>query len=352
VARIASAPELLYVLAMKPSLTAGTRTPDADLPARMSRAQLAGALAVALALFVFEAGPVWRHPWDMELLNRAIFWSYLAIPVLVIGCLAWSKRLSVRAFIVDLLVLTLLKYTCTFAFALVLWELTPFPAAHHEAALPHGTRAAAVEPAPAATLIDPAKTGAATGTVKDSDGRPIAGALVWIAGGLEDYVFTAPSATVTIARSAGAAIPPLTVVQVNQPILARSADGKLHALVAVKDGKTFFNTPLLPSGEPGHVSFREAEGLVTLRCNVHQGASEAEGQILVLGHPFFTRTDEEGRFALHGVPAGRVTLATFRGGRPGPEQAVVVVAGGETNVTLALGASAAPAEAARAAIDR
>ena len=317
----------------------------------MSRAQLGGTLAIAFTLFLFEAGPVWRHPWDMELLNRAIFWSYLAVPLLVIACLAWSKRLSVRAFIVDLLVLTLLKYTCTFAFALVLWELTPFPVLHHEAALPHGTRVAAVEPAPAATPIDPAKAGAVTGTVLDTAGRPVAGALVWISGGLEDYVFTPPSAPVTIARERSAAIPPVAVGQVNQPILARSADGKLHALVAVEDGKTFFNTPLLPSGEPSRVSFR-AGGLVTLRCNVHQGASEAEGQVLVLGHPFFTRTDEEGRFALSGVPAGRVKLTTFRGGRPGPEQAVDVVAGGETKVTLALDAAAAPGDAGRAALDR
>jgi len=312
----------------------------------MSRAQLGGALATAFALFLFEAGPIWRHPWDMELLNRAIFWSYLAIPLLVIGCLAWSRRLSARAFLVDTLVLTLVKYTCTFGFALVLWELTPFPAPVHQAASPRGARTTAVESMPAATPIDPAKTGSLSGTVVDVAGHPIAGALVWIAGGLEDYVFAAPSTPVAIARADVAVIPPVAVVQVHQPVLARSADGKLHTLIAVKDGRTLFNTPLLPSGEPSRVSFREAEGLVTLRCNVHQDTSEADGQILVIGHPFFTRTDESGRFAFHGVPAERVKLAAAIGGRPGQELTADVVAGGETKVTL----SGLPAVASRTTV--
>jgi hypothetical protein len=258
----------------------------------------------------------------------------------------------VRAFIVDTLTLTLIKYTCTFAFALVLWEVTPYPALRHEAALPRAARAMAVESIPAATPIDPAKTSALTGTVTDAAGHPVAGALVWISGGLEDYVFAAPSAPLTIARADVTAISAVAVVQVNQPILARSADGKLHTLVATKEGKALFNTPLLPSGEPSHASFREAEGLVTLRCNVHPGASEAEGQILVIAHPFFAKTGDDGRFGFQGVPAGRMKLATLSGGRTGPELAIEVAAGVDTAVTLAAGAATAAGDAARAALDR
>lgn len=138
------------------------------------------------------------------------------------------------------------------------------------------------------------------------------------------------------------------MVQANQPILARSADGKLHTLVAVKDGRTLFNTPLLPSGEPSHVSFGEAKGLVTLHCNVHRGTSEAEEQILVLGHPFFATTGEDGSFALRGVPAGRVKLAAHVVGRTGPEHAVDVAPGGGPSVTLILGAATTIEDAHRA----
>src|SRR4051812_28068594 len=167
---------------MKPSSTAAITEPSPEAPARMSRLQFWSVLAIAFALFLFEAGPIWRHPWDMDLLNRAIFWSYVAIPFLVIGCLAWSRHLSSRAFIVDTLVLVLIKYSCTFAFALVLWEVTPSPPHVHDATLPHAAQRPTVESPPAVTPIDPAKTGTVSGTVKGATGRPIAGALVWIAG--------------------------------------------------------------------------------------------------------------------------------------------------------------------------
>lgn len=333
-AEIPAAPELLKLPGMKASPTAGSIHPDAEAPARMSRAQFWSVLAFAFTLFLFQAGPIWRHPWNMELLNRAIFWSYVAIPLLVIACLAWSRHLSPRAFIVDTLVLVLVKYTCTFAFALVLWEMTPFPPSVHAAARSTGTPTTAVEPTPAVTPLDPARTGSVTGKVIDAAGHPIPGALVWIDGGLEDFVFAPPSVPVAIDRADIDVVPPLAVVQVNQPVLARSTDGKLHTLVAVRDGKTLFNAPLLASGEPRHLSFREAEGLVTLHCNVHPGTSEAEAQILVLGHPFFTKTHEDGRFELRGVPTGRVRLVADVGSRPGPEQTVDIRAGEDMNVTL------------------
>lgn len=300
---------------------------SAETQERMSRAQFWSVLAVAFTLFLFEAGPIWRHPWDMDLLNRAIFWSYVAIPLLVVACLAWSKRLSLRGFFVDTLVLTLVKYTCTFACALVLWEVTPAPSPTHVATAPHAARSAVVEPMPVPTPIDPAKTGTVSGTVLDAAGHPVAGALVWISGGLEEYVFAPPSEPVTIATTESGMSPPLSVVQAHQPILARSADGRLHTMIAVKDGKTLFNTPLLPSGAASRVSFRAAEGLVAVHCNVHPVAVEARGQVLVLGHPFFGWTDERGHFDLRGVPAGRLTLATYAGGQLGREQVVDLAAG-------------------------
>lgn len=334
---------------MKTSLVEGPNDPRAEEPARMSRAQFWSVLGLAFALFLFEAGPVWRHPWDMELLNRAIFWSYVVIPLLVIGCLAWSKRLSLRVFVVDTLVLTLIKYSCTFAFALVLWEVTPFPVQAHTASAPRGASVLVAEPAPATTPIDPAQTGAVGGSVTDAAGRPLAGALVWIAGGLDAYVFAPPSVPVSIANADAGMSSPLAIVQANQQILAHSANGKLHTMIAVKDGKTLFNTPLLPSGDPSRVSFREPGGLVTVHCNVHPG--EAEGKILVLGHPFFTRSDENGRFAFRGVPAGRVQLATHSDGRYGREQAVDVTPGGDVKVTLAVATASASVSAPRAALE-
>ncbi len=63
----------------------------------------------------------------------------------------------------------------------------------------------------------------------------------------------------------------------------------------------------------------------------------------MLGHPFFTRSDESGRFIFHGVPAGRVQLAAHVDGRYSPEQVVDITPGGEAKTTLALALATASA---------
>jgi hypothetical protein len=313
---------------------------DGGLP-RLSRAQFFGVLALGIALFLFEAGPVWRHPWEMARVDGAIFWSYVLIPLLVLACLAWSRRLSLRAFFLDTLALVLLKYVATCTLALVLWETTPFRPAAAAPPPRHAAAAAAAQAEPAATStpLDPARTGTVAGTVSDAAGRPAASALVWIAAGLEDHVFAPPAAPVSFVNTGAGMTPPLAVVQAGQPLSARSADGQLHTMVAVKDERTLFNLPLLASGAPSHTSFREAEGLVTLRCNVHPGHAEAEGRVLVLDHPFFAWTDETGHFALHGVPAGRVRLAAYAGGRGSAEEGIDVAPGAAGRAALTVGAA-------------
>jgi hypothetical protein len=74
-----------------------------------------------------------------------------------------------------------------------------------------------------------------------------------------------------------------------------------------------------------------------VHCNAHQGSGEAEGQVLVVGHPFFTWTTGGGRFALRGVPAGRVQLAAYADGRRWPEKAIDVAPGGAMRTTLVAG---------------
>src|SRR4051812_9969893 len=103
---------------------------------RLTRLQFWGFLAIAVAVFLFASGPVWQHPWDIGALNRAIFYSYGVVPVLVLGGLAYKRRLGLRAFALDLLVLTLLKYTITFGIALLLWTAHGAPPVAGGAALP------------------------------------------------------------------------------------------------------------------------------------------------------------------------------------------------------------------------
>jgi hypothetical protein len=300
---------------------------DQELP-RMSRVQVGGTIVIAFGLFLFVSGPIWRHPWDFERFNRAVFWSYAPIPLLVFASLLWSRRLTARAFFLDALTITLVKYSATFLFALVLWEVLPMPAAAPLLSHRSTNPPADIEPAILPTVIDPGKTGSVAGSVTDVDGLPVARALVFVSAGLENHAFAPPAQPLELSNPGTGVVPGIAVAQTGQTIMARSTDGHLHSLVATQAAGTLFNTPLLGNGEPSHLRFREIAGVVTLHCNVHDGA-EHEGHLLVLAHPFFTWTDSEGRFRMEGVPSGHLRIAALYGGRSSREAEIDLAPGGE-----------------------
>jgi len=283
---------------------------DSPSVGRLSRAQFWGILAMVLLVFVFSEGAVWWHPWDMALLNGAIWYSYFPIPLLVAVGLAVNKTLGLRGWFLDVLSLTFLKYGITFSFALVLWAVAPVPV--HEVASPRAAEASTASPEnlPAPTPIPAEKQASMTGAVIDRATRtPVEGALVFIEDGLRDYVFAPPNEPVRLENEGRGIAPLVSAAALNQVIEARSTDGRLHTLVATRGGDVLFNLPLIRSGVWNHAVVRDAPGETALRCTVHQGAqAEPEARMHLLAHPFFATTGPDGRFRFEGLPPGRLTL--------------------------------------------
>jgi hypothetical protein len=319
---------------------------------RLTRFQLWGFLAIAVGIFLFASGPVWQHPWDIGALNRAIFYSYAPIPLLVLGGLAWKKRLGIRAFVVDLLVLTLLKYSITFGIALVLWSAQGAPPVA-QTALPahHAALSVAVAPAEPPTLVPEEKAGVVSGVVVDREGKPVAGALAYIAAGLDGWVFAPPTTDLVLENHGEGLAPSVAIAQLHAPLAARSTNGQLHTFVATQGGTTLLNVPLLSSGLRTPIAFTEAHGLIEVRCSVHQHlGTEHPSTLLVLTHPFSTITGDDGRFAFRGVPAGALRLAAWDRGRGTASLDVRLDPRGATESKLALtptpAAPAAPSASA------
>ena len=292
-----------------------------EAPGRLlhvSRAQFVGSLVACVALFLFATGPLWRHAGNIGRLDTAIGWSYGAIPLLIAGCLVASHRWSLRGFLLDTMALTLVKYIVTCSLAIAFWATV---------APPRAAAASRPRPAPpvpeqalAPTPIDPARTGAVRVRVVDRAGRPLPDAVVFVAGGLEDDVFAPPSEPAVVEHGPRGIAPGIVVAQVGQRIEARSTDGRMHTLVASRAGEVLFNVPLLASGAPTTTRLRDGRGLATLRCNVHP--EEPEGRLLALTHPYFGRSDAEGRVLLSGVPAGRLRIGAALGEQSAVESAV------------------------------
>lgn len=322
---------------------------QAEVPSqRLTRLQLWGFLAIAVGIFLFASGPVWQHPWDIGALNRAIFYSYAPIPLLVLGGLAWKKRLGIKAFVVDLLVLTLLKYSITFGIALVLWSLQGAPPVAAQTIHPaaHAAHPAAAAPAEAPTPVPEEKAGVVSGIVVDSVGKPVAGALAYIAAGLDGWVFAPPTTDLVLENNGKGLSPAVAIAQLRAPLAARSTNGQLHTFVATHDGKTLINVPLLSSSLRTPIAFTEAHGLIEVRCSVHQHlGTEQASTLLVLTHPFSAITGDDGRFVFRGVPAGALRLAAWDRGRGTASLDVRLDPRGATESTLSL----APAPASSAA---
>ena len=319
---------------------------------RLTPLQLWGFLGIAVAIFLFASGPVWEHPWDIGALNRAIFYSYAPLPVLVLIGLAYKRRLGLRAFAVDLLVLTLLKYSITFGIALVLWSMQGAPPTAAQAIIASPRKALSAAPpgapAPPPTPIPEEKAGVVRGVVLDGDGKPVKGALAYIAAGLEAWVFAAPQQELALANHGAGIEPAVAIAQLRQPIAARSTDGHLHTFIATQGGTTLLNLPLLSSGVPTPIAFTEAHGVTELRCSVHQHlGTEAPSTLLVLTHPFSTITGEDGRFAWSGVPAGALRLAAWDRARGAASLAIDLTPRGAVESKLSLAPPPAAAPSAR-----
>lgn len=313
--------------------------PDEPPFQRLTRLQFWGFLAIALAIFLFASGPVWQHPWDIGALNHAIFTSYAVLPPLVLVGLAYKKRLGFRAFALDLLVLTLLKYTITFGVALALWAAAggPPPAAQTALLKARPAVSTAASPADAPTPVPEEKAGIVRGVVVDRDGRPVAGALAYVAAGLEGWVFAPPPGELVLENHGAGLAPSVAIAQLRSPIAARSTSGQLHTFVATQGGTTLLNVPLLSSGLRTPIAFTEAHGLIEVRCSVHQHlGTEQASTLLVLTHPFATITGDDGRFAWSGVPAGALRLAAWDRARGTASLDVRLDPRGATESTLRL----------------
>jgi hypothetical protein len=336
---------------MEAAMHAPRSEPSAPALPRLTRFQLWSIFAIAVTIFLFGTGPVWRHPWSMAAFNMAVLYSYLPIPLMVAAGLAFHRRLGVRALFLDTLELVLLKYSVTFAIALALWAAVPTPPPAPPAVtagLSTGQADDSADPAPSPTPIAPERTGALAGVVLDGAGLPQAGhdgghphtpgALVFVEAGLEAYVFPVPAAPVVLENDGSGITPKLAAAQLHQPILARSTDGHLHTLVGEKDGAALFNVPLLGSGAPSRVRVVEAHGVAEVRCSAHQHTgAEERAHLAVFAHPFFAITGADGRFSFSGVPAGALRLAAWARGRGRVAREVTLQAGGSVEVRLPLG---------------
>lgn len=304
-------------------------------------------LAVAIGVFLLLGGPIWAHRWDPD---ASIVYSYVPIPILVFAILLAKRRFSLRGFALESLRLIVLKFGLTAAFLIALWTTQdppppdrPLDPLSRRTPTPAPLRVATPTATPAASVIPASSRGDVAGTARGLDGSPLADAIVYVASGLERFVF-APKADVPLELTARGLAPDPLMVDTGGSALIRSGDGRLHTLHAwVGAGEALFNVPLLPSGAERRVTFTKA-GAGGIRCEVHP---DEAARLLVVAGGYATRTAADGSFRLTGVPAGAIRIALLGETGPGSTRDVVVAAGANVDGSLALRPAPAPGSTAR-----
>ncbi len=273
----------------------------------LSRTQWWIILLTSLAVFLFAAGPMWERPFEID---AHILWSYLVIPVLVAFFLATSKKLRPLPFIIGTVELTLIKFMITISFfAVPAWIAAGSP---EKRATPTYGAEHTGRQRPVATPIAPEITGSIHGVVIDADGKPVAGALVFVESGLDDYVFDPPATPVELSNDGHGPKPEIAVLHPFQDLVLRSTDSQLHVMAASDEsGNPAFTLPMLAGGKERTLQLPTRRGLFSLRCRVHE-SGETRGWLLIAPDPFHTSTAEDGTFRLDGIPSAQVVLRAWR----------------------------------------
>jgi hypothetical protein len=103
--------------------------------------------------------------------------------------------------------------------------------------------------------------------------------------------------------------PHILLVAENGPLQLKSSDAVLHTVHM--EGSASYNLPF-PFTNQTVTRNMPTAGLVNIRCN--GGHSWMNAELLVVPHPYYAVTDENGRFELTDVPPGKYVIVAWHEG--------------------------------------
>lgn len=123
--------------------------------------------------------------------------------------------------------------------------------------------------------------------------------------------------------------PHVLAIRAGDPVQFLNADPTLHNFHVFDGDETELNFGQ-PSGAPGVTRPISSEPhTFRVTCDVHPWTT---AYVVATDHPFFTVTDDDGHFAIAGVPARTYTLQAFHPALGDRSTTVVVPAGGNVEV--------------------
>lgn len=156
--------------------------------------------------------------------------------------------------------------------------------------------------------------------------------LVFVRGPVAGVPTGRPGATAIVQRGRQFD-PDHLVVPVGTVVEFPNQDEEFHNVFSYSKARRF-DLGRYPKGEAKTVTF-ETPGAVKVYCEIHPWMRAA---VLVVENPFYAVVDDDGRFAIDGVPPGRYTLVAWDMDVGDTETTVTVPEAGGAEVELKLAA--------------
>ncbi len=132
--------------------------------------------------------------------------------------------------------------------------------------------------------------------------------FVYVKTGLEGKPFSKPAEVVKFDQNGCHYVPHVTGLMVGQALEIWNSDSTLHNIHSLAKESKEFNVGMPIKGMKVKKTFDKPEIMVKLKCDVHPWMNAYIG---VLTHPYFTVTDETGKFEIKDLPPGKYTLEAW-----------------------------------------
>jgi plastocyanin len=118
----------------------------------------------------------------------------------------------------------------------------------------------------------------------------------------------APATPVAIDQKDCMYAPRVVGVMAGQKLGVRNSDGTFHNVHATVDGKLLWNKPHAKGEAPLTLDSSKAGDVIDIVCDVHPWM---HAYAVVMDHPFFAVTGEDGAFEIKGLAPGSYTLEAW-----------------------------------------
>ncbi|HVY48967.1 MAG TPA: carboxypeptidase regulatory-like domain-containing protein [Minicystis sp.] len=281
-------------------------------------------VTVSTALFLFWGGPLWSAPREASHVARFVGSYASVLP------LAAALLLSLRRFTWERLVTTTGS----------VWAVKLLVTAVLYQGLARGTATRLVATAPPTHKAAPrAEYHAAP---PGFEGGRLVGKVAFGADARAVVLVEAPAAGA--AAPAPVAVPlvirdgryaeSLVLARVGDTLDIENRDATLHTVHVASGPRELLNRPLPPGGSVEHFSVDET-GTFHISCDLHPAE---RGTLVVVDHPYATRTASDGSFALDAVPSGPARVVVLGEGGRAVRATVPVARGRATRIDVGLDA--------------